>query len=318
MDFKKILVGIDLTDQELLLEGTVPPSTQAAIDHAVSLASQTGGEITFFAAANFKSKASLTLDEEKAGTEGEFLQNLANGVLEKLVAVAGEKKVSASQKFVDGKGWLELIRETLRGNYDVLIVGTRNKGATQRLLFGSTGLKLVRKCPCPVWIIKPTQNSETNTFLVADDFTEVGEKAIDIGVTLARHFDARLAIVHAVQYPHLRQMQRGGLSDAEVEKFRQTKKEEAENTLNERVAQTDFRTVEQGVRRFVVPGVPESVVSEIVKAESIDLLIIGTIARGGIPGLLVGNTAERILTQVNCSLLALKPADFKCPISLDG
>ena len=41
---------------------------------------------------------------------------------------------------------------------------------------------------------------------------------------------------------------------------------------------------------------------------------MGTVARGGLPGILIGNTAERLLHSVPCSLLAVKPDDFICPL----
>jgi universal stress protein E len=42
-----------------------------------------------------------------------------------------------------------------------------------------------------------------------------------------------------------------------------------------------------------------------------------TISRAGIAGLAVGNTAARMLGQLDCSLLTVKPADFVCPVQLD-
>jgi universal stress protein E len=53
-----------------------------------------------------------------------------------------------------------------------------------------------------------------------------------------------------------------------------------------------------------------------LEEHSIDLLIMGTIGRSGIPGVVTGNTAERMLPLVQCSLLAIKPDDFVCPVSL--
>jgi nucleotide-binding universal stress UspA family protein len=44
---------------------------------------------------------------------------------------------------------------------------------------------------------------------------------------------------------------------------------------------------------------------------------MGTISRGGVAGLLLGNTAERLLSRLDVSLLALKPADFVCPVTFD-
>ena len=47
-----------------------------------------------------------------------------------------------------------------------------------------------------------------------------------------------------------------------------------------------------------------------------DLVVMGTISRAGIAGLAVGNTAERILSHLDCSLLTVKPGDFVCPVQL--
>jgi len=38
---------------------------------------------------------------------------------------------------------------------------------------------------------------------------------------------------------------------------------------------------------------------------------MGTIARTGISGLIIGNTAEAILNQLECSVHAIKPPGFQ-------
>jgi universal stress protein E len=47
-----------------------------------------------------------------------------------------------------------------------------------------------------------------------------------------------------------------------------------------------------------------------------DLVVMGTIARTGISGLIIGNTAESILDQLTCSVLAIKPPGFSTPLKL--
>ena len=49
----------------------------------------------------------------------------------------------------------------------------------------------------------------------------------------------------------------------------------------------------------------------------ITTLVMGTVARTGIPGLLIGNTAETVLDRARCSVLAVKPSDFRSPIRVD-
>jgi len=62
---------------------------------------------------------------------------------------------------VFGKSWIEIIRQVLREQHDLVITGTRDLGAHGRLLFGSTGMKLLRYCPCPVWVTKPDPDWNT-------------------------------------------------------------------------------------------------------------------------------------------------------------
>ena len=45
---------------------------------------------------------------------------------------------------------------------------------------------------------------------------------------------------------------------------------------------------------------------------------MGTVARGGIPGLVFGNTAERVLRKLRCSVLTLKPDNFVSSVRVDG
>ena len=56
------------------------------------------------------------------------------------------------------------------------------------------------------------------------------------------------------------------------------------------------------------------VIGDMVSRYSIDLAIMGPVARIGIPGFFIGNTAEKILASINCSVLALKPDDCVSPV----
>jgi universal stress protein E len=73
-----------------------------------------------------------------------------------------------------------------------------------------------------------------------------------------------------------------------------------------------------GDRQMVLRrGEPEDVIPEFVVSEGIDLLVMGTVARAGIPGMFIGNTAERVLRKLPCSVLTVKPDGFVSPVRLD-
>ena len=46
-----------------------------------------------------------------------------------------------------------------------------------------------------------------------------------------------------------------------------------------------------------------------------DLISIGTVGRSGVKGIVLGNTAERVLDTCDCSILTVKPDDYVSPIA---
>ena len=63
-------------------------------------------------------------------------------------------------------------------------------------------------------------------------------------------------------------------------------------------------------------GEARTVIPKLAAKESIDLIIMGTVCRTGLPGFFIGNTAEEVLHQVDCSVLVLKPEGFVSPVRL--
>ncbi|MBL4571717.1 MAG: universal stress protein [Gammaproteobacteria bacterium] len=61
-------------------------------------------------------------------------------------------------------------------------------------------------------------------------------------------------------------------------------------------------------------GASGRVISTLVEEKQEDIVIMGTVARTGVKGLFIGTTAEKILRNVNCSVLTVNPESFKTPI----
>jgi universal stress protein E len=63
---------------------------------------------------------------------------------------------------------------------------------------------------------------------------------------------------------------------------------------------------------------PSAAILQQIENEGIELLVMGTIARTGVSGVITGNTAEQLLPSVSCSILAVKPQDFESPVRLEA
>ncbi|MBR9876574.1 MAG: universal stress protein, partial [Vibrionaceae bacterium] len=61
-------------------------------------------------------------------------------------------------------------------------------------------------------------------------------------------------------------------------------------------------------------GKADDQIPDSVDELEIDVLVMGTLARTGISGFVIGNTAENILQSISCSLVAMKPEGFVSPI----
>jgi nucleotide-binding universal stress UspA family protein len=67
----------------------------------------------------------------------------------------------------------------------------------------------------------------------------------------------------------------------------------------------------------MINGQPADLISEFVKVDDVALIVMGTVVRTGISGLVIGNTAETVFHQIECSVLAIKPDSFLSQVMLD-
>lgn len=54
----------------------------------------------------------------------------------------------------------------------------------------------------------------------------------------------------------------------------------------------------------------------VAQKKHVDVIVMGTVCRTGVAGLFTGNTADKILRQVDCSVLTVKPDGFARPVTL--
>jgi nucleotide-binding universal stress UspA family protein len=312
--FKNVLVGIDLLQADSLGSTNFSPPVEEAIKHGLWLAEKASASVTFFAAIEMPvdDLFSLEADESHAASQ---LQRSGRRALDQLVDSAQKRGFTADAKLVSGEGWTEIIREVERGGHDVVIVGTRNVGAVQRFLFGSTAMQLLHNCPCPVWVTRPEPRPVPHNILVTSDFTPVSEVAVKLGLAIGELSGAKVNLLNAVDYV-VDRLWSTGLLHTNTESYHRQVQAEAREQLADQLARAAGGQPSANVELHVVAGesIADTAILDFIQHHQIDLLVMGTMARGGLPGVVIGNTAERLVTHVPCSMLAVKPADFKSPV----
>jgi nucleotide-binding universal stress UspA family protein len=100
------------------------------------------------------------------------------------------------------------------------------------------------------------------------------------------------------------------LSEVEINALVENEKTTRQQWLDTLVAPYD----DENIRVTLINGQPEVVLTEMIERKKPDIVVMGTVARTGLPGLLIGNTAEHVLGRINCSVLTVKPQGFKSPV----
>lgn len=229
-----------------------------------------------------------------------------------------------------GKMFLEAIRAVLRNKYDLLIKPAENPNFIERL-FGSDDMQLLRNCPCPVWLTRAKENSNYTCIMAAVDFNpdmpdavnqDLNQHILDLSSSLALSDFASLHLVHVWDAPG--EMTVSSWSDnpyeasmAYVEGARSSHERalhRLRQQLRDHIGTEAYNHLSP--QFHLCRGTASRVIPEMVKELQADLVVMGTVARTGIAGLIIGNTAEAILEQVQCSVLAVKPLGFVSPVAL--
>ena len=67
-------------------------------------------------------------------------------------------------------------------------------------------------------------------------------------------------------------------------------------------------------RRYLIANDPVHAIAQAAQQSNSAIVVMGAVSRSGFRRLLIGNTAERILDELSCDLLVVKPAKFRCQV----
>jgi nucleotide-binding universal stress UspA family protein len=243
--------------------------------------------------------------------------------LEQWVDFVRRTGVQVIGKMLHGMPFVEIIREVLRNEHDLVMVTAEGWGVLREKLFGSTTMHLMRKCPCPVWVIKPSPSEWHTRILAAVDPNPLDEerhalniKIMDLATSLARRQQSELVVVHTWTFPvegALRSAQ--SVRSSEVERWVRDTRDKHRRWLAGLLQPHALEDLKHQV--YMLKGEAGRLIPELAVEKEVELIVMGTVSRTGVAGLFIGNTAEKILRRVDCSVLAVKPDEFITPVRLD-
>jgi nucleotide-binding universal stress UspA family protein len=240
---------------------------------------------------------------------------------EQLVAIARRiTDVGATTDVLRGRPATALIREILRSGHDLLVRSHGRTPDARSKQFGPIDMELLRQCPCPVWLAGlQKQHGAPHRILAAvhanpDDPAEQGlnSSIMELALMMTELLGGRLSIIQAWT-AFGETLLASHMPPHELKEYIESTRAREHQAFLALTQSFSDRLADATIE--FVKGEAEDVIPKYVDAHEIDLVVMGTVARTGIVGLLIGNTAERVLQRLRVSVLATKPAGFKSPVT---
>lgn len=304
--------------------------TQIALESALVLAETHGATlevIAFVEPPHDLSILSRLSGEDPDRLIADAVERTREAVHAKLIKITSGRTIDLTVSV--GKAYLEIIQHVARSNCDFVVKKAEPLSGMDRFLFASTDQNLLRKCPCPVWLQTASASKCPKRVLAAVDLdvwdadepttmTALNRRVVDAACLVADAHDAEVIVLHAwdaIGESMVWAFAGGNDARLSVDRY-------VNEVLDARQREMDrfLATVRKatGPRPHLVPrlvrGTPETVIHEQSRALDADLVVMGTVARTGLSGVFIGNTAENIINSLECPVLAVKPEGFVSPL----
>lgn len=224
-----------------------------------------------------------------------------------------------------GKPFIEVITHAGEHGCDLVIVAEPPGDVTAKGRIGSGAdvMQLLRKCPMPVWVMRASSAERPVVLALVDpDPTDpvrdgLNRTVLDLAVSIVRRESGTLHVAHAWVLEGestFRTSAFMSLPSDQVDLMRRAVAEEHQRRLDELVAEANVAEVDG--EAHLISGEAGLVLPALAERVRASLIVMGTVARSGLRGMIMGNTAETILRSVSCSVLALKPEGFQSPVKV--
>ncbi|HEX5138339.1 MAG TPA: universal stress protein [Planctomycetota bacterium] len=170
---------------------------------------------------------------------------------------------------------------------------------------GSLALKMARKSPIAVLLVDGRHAADFRSAMVGIDFSEESGRALFAALHLARLEGCPLHAVHVFAPPPLHyQAPTPQASPTYQRQFQAALKQRLEALVAEQRKQVGDVKVTCELFEHTSHG--QGLIDYATKHE-IDVVVVGTLGRSNLKTLLLGSTAERVVRETPCSVLAVPP-----------
>ncbi|KAB7896610.1 universal stress protein UspE [Rouxiella sp. S1S-2] len=308
--YQNLLVAIDPNQDD-----------QPALRRAVYLVQRNGGKIKAFLSIydfSYEMTTMLSPEERTAMRQGVISERTA-WIAEQCHYYV-EAGIEIDIKVVwHNKPFEAIINEVLNGGHDLLLKMAHQHDRLESVIFTPTDWNLLRKCPCPVWMVKDQPWPEGGKAVVAVNLSSeepyhdpLNIKLVKESIELASHVNQ--TEVHLVgAYPVTPINIAIELPDFDPSVYNDAIR--GQHLIAMKALRQKFHLDEKYTH--VEKGLPEEVIPDLAEHLQAGVVVLGAIGRTGLSAAFLGNTTEQVIDHLKCDLLAIKPDDFVCPLTAE-
>ena len=185
--------------KKILLATDFSPASEAALPHALTIASHYGSKL--YVAHVICPEFMDLLPPESTPTMLQHARGLTEQKLEPLLSAGRQKGISCQPLIGEGAIWDVLLDMIHQNGIDLIVVGTHGRRGLRKLLLGSVAEEVFRMAPCPVLTVGP-KTSETRSMdvqlghiLFPLEFVPDSSDAAAYAVSLAEEYHAKLTFM---------------------------------------------------------------------------------------------------------------------------
>ena len=286
-----------------------------AQDYAVFLASSWGAELNILHVLEFP--PGMNPDYPVNNLYLNQLRKEAERGLDELVERAARAGVSINNHVALGIPSQRVCAMADECHDDLIVLGTRGRTGLEHILLGSTAERVIRMAPCPVLGVhlagtKPVGEEDArgvglpirlDRVLAPIDFSDCSLDALEYAAQFTSQMKATMTLLHVMEPVAY------GLDftlGSAVDRDRQRERTKAR--LGELA--TALRSSGLTADHVVRGGLPADSILEVARAQTSDMIVMGTHGRRGISHLMNGSVAEAVLRKAGCPVLTVRSPKF--------
>jgi nucleotide-binding universal stress UspA family protein len=277
---------------------------------AGQLAARTGASVTLLRV--LEEKLTTVASRENAEAQESIRRLLVEVETQQVEALASRLRSNGTDVSVEvcwGVPWEAVLDRVRRDDVDLVVKPASGLKRRGRVFFGATALHLFRKCPCPVWVVGDDGRLPNRLLAALDPSGATHRKLIAARILdWAEHVsgwsDAEIHVGTAWNAAGV-ELVRERLTDDEWKQFMDEARDEVSADLERALADREGSIPANRVH--LVQGIAHEVLADLVRDREIDLVIMGTLAREGMIGDQLGETAETMIREVESSVLTIPP-----------